>query len=394
MKFSSLADRIGGEGVDAWDVHYDGLARVESGEDVIILSVGQEIDQLTPDHIVDSCIDSLRKGRHHYTPVNGLPALRQCIASRHQNLTGQKVDQDRVVVFAGAQNALFSVAQVLLEQGDEVILSEPYYTTYPATFSATGATIVSVPTKAENGFQIDPEDIIAAITPKTRAIVLNSPNNPVGAVYTLEQFRPVVEACVDKGIWLISDEVYQEIIPAEDRASPASIEGADQVVITVSSLSKSHRMTGWRLGWAVGPQSLMDPLYNLCMCMAYGLPQFTMDAAITALEGSNETADEVAESMIRRRDIMLQYLSNVPGLSIYTAVGGMFVVLDVRGLPVSSQGFARQLLDKFDVAVLPCDGFGNSGAGLVRVSLCVADELLVVACQRIVEYVESLGSSD
>ncbi|MEM7195246.1 MAG: pyridoxal phosphate-dependent aminotransferase [Pseudomonadota bacterium] len=394
MKFSSLADRIGGEGVDAWEVHYDALARVDAGDEVIVLSVGQELEKLTPDPIVDSAVASLRAGRHHYTPVNGNENLRQAIVERHLRNTGQSVSADQCVVFAGAQNALFSVAQVLLESGDEVILSEPYYTTYPATFSATGAHLVSVPTRAEHGFQIDPDAILAAVTPRTRAIVINSPNNPVGAVYERQRLDTLVRECARRDIWLISDEVYQELLPENERCSAASAPGADKVVVTVSSVSKSHRMTGWRIGWVVGPEILVTPLYNLCMCMAYGLPQFTMDAAVTALRDDFETALDVGESMNRRRDIMLTHLESAPGLSVHAAVGGMFVVLDVRDLGVSSQQFARQLLDRYDVAVLPCDGFGSTGSGLIRVSLCTTDEQIVVASVRIVEYVKSLRASD
>jgi arginine:pyruvate transaminase len=390
LKFSSLTKRISGESVDAWEVHYDGLARKESGEDIIVLSVGQETDERTDDVIVSSAIDSLKRGRHHYTQVQGNRVLRQAIAKRHNELTGQGVSESNCAVFSGAQNALFAAAMCVLEHGDEVILIEPYYTTYLATFTASGATLVSVAVTAENNFQIDPEEVLAAITDKTRAIVLNSPNNPVGAVYSLDQFRPLVDACVEKGIWLINDEVYQEILKPQDRASPASLPGADQVCITVSSLSKSHRMTGWRLGWIVGPELLMENLYNLSMCMAYGLPGFIMDAAITAFSTGTTTAEKVRENMDTRRRIVVDRLQEVPGLGIFSSGGGMYVVVDVRESGLSSRQFARKLLDLHDIAVLPCDGFGESGKGLIRVSLCVADEQLVIACERIIEFVQSL----
>ncbi len=394
MKFSSLVQRISGESVDSWDVHYDGLARLEAGEDIIVLSVGQETDEYTDDVIVDSAINSLRKGRHHYTQVQGSMDLRLAIAKRHNELTNQGVDVNNCAVFAGAQNALFSAAQCVLEHGDEVILIEPYYTTYPATFTASGATLVSVSVKAENNFELDPDDIIAAITPKTKAIVLNSPNNPMGAIYTIEQFKPLVAACVKNNIWLINDEVYQEILSPKDRASPASLPGADQVCITVSSLSKSHRMTGWRLGWIVGPINLMGNLYNLAMCMAYGLPEFILDAAVTALQSGTATADKVRNNMDSRRKLFNQALADVDGLGVFSAAGGMYVVLDVSALPVTSRQFARELLDHYDVGVLPCDGFGKSVTDLVRVSLCVPNDKLAVACERIITYVSSLTNKD
>ncbi len=151
-------------------------------------------------------------------------------------------------------------------------------------------------------------------------------------------------------------------------------------------------MTGWRIGWIVGPLGLMKHLRNLSMCMAYGLPEFIMDAAITALECGTDTAMAVRENMDRRREILTTRLSLIPGLDIYSSVGGMYVVLDVRGLGVSSHQFSRDMLDQYDVSVLACDGFGETGRGLVRISLCAADHDMVNACERIIKYAQSLSS--
>ena len=390
MRFSSVTERIAGDSVDVWDVHYRGMARLEAGEDIILLSVGQETDEPTPSAIVDVAVDSLRRGRHHYSAVAGVDPLRNAIVRRHQRLTGQVVGVDNCIVLAGAQNALFSVCQCVLDHGDEVMLSEPYYTTYPATVTASGATLVSVPVRPEDGFRIDPDRIAAAITPRTRAIVLNSPNNPTGAVYTREQFEAVVDLCLANDIWLISDEVYQEILPETERFSPASLARAAPICVTISSLSKSHRMTGWRMGWAVGPEALISHLYNLSMCMSYGLAPFVQDAAVAALEHDHDTANEVRDAMLDRRQVLIDALSDVPGIRLYSSEGGMFVVLDIRDLPVSGPDFADGLLEHHRVAVLPCDGFGPSGAGLLRISLCASRDKLVVAAERIVEYVETV----
>ena len=393
MKFSSLTERIAGDSVDAWEVHYEGVARKEAGEDIIVLSVGEEIEEFTPAGIVDAAVDSLRNGRHHYTSVNGNSDLRRAVVKRHFERTGRVVGGANCAIFAGAQNALFAVAQCLLEKGDEVILSEPYYTTYPATFAASGATLVSVPVKFENGFQIDPDDIIAAITPRTRAVVLNSPNNPVGAVYTRAQYEAVINACLENQIWLINDDVYQELLRDSEFANPMSLPGAERVCISVSSLSKSHRMTGWRLGWVIGPDALMGHLYNLAMCMSYGLPAFIQDAAIAAIESGSATAEDVRRKLDRRRGLVLERLDGVNGLSLFSAEGGMFVVFDISELPVSARQFASGLLERHNVAVLPCDGFGASGANLLRVSLCVDDRRLVDACERIAACVNSLRAA-
>jgi len=388
MKYASLTERIAGKSVDAWEVHYRAAARLQAGEDIILLSVGQETQESTPAPIVDAAIDSLRRGRHHYTEVAGTEPLRQAIADRHQRLTGQVVAGRNCAVFSGAQNALFAVAQCLLEPGDEVILVEPYYTTYPATVTASGASLVSVKVKAENRFQLEVSEIAKKISDRTRAIVLNSPNNPTGAVYTRAQLEGVVKLCLEHSIWLVNDAVYTEIIPPSERRSVASIPEASPVCVTVSSLSKSHRMTGWRLGWVVAPEELIGHLANLSMCMAYGLPTFIQDAATYALENDNVTADLVRDNMAERRRALVGGLEGVEGLQLFSAEGGMFVVIDIRDLGVDGQTFAMGLLERHNVALLPCDGFGESGRGLLRISLVVPKEQLVVAAGRIVEYVE------
>jgi len=388
VKFSSLTGRIAGKSTDSWEIHYEALARSRAGEDIIMLSVGQESDQPTDGRIVEQAVQSLRSGRHHYTPVQGELALRKAIAARHFELTGQSASEDHCAVFSGAQNALFAVSQCVLEHGDEVILVEPYYSTYPATFSCSGATLASI--RPGSNLQMDPEAITGAITDNTRAIVVNSPNNPIGSVYTREQFEPIVKACIDRKIWLISDEVYLEMLAPEDRASPAGLPGADEICVTVSSLSKSHRMTGWRVGWAVGPRELMEHLYNLSLCMIYGLPPFIMDAATLALQMDSNIAEIVRESMNRRRKIAVDSLSGLPNVHVLEASGGMFAVLDVRNSGIGSMEFTRRLLDQYRVSLLPCDGSGDSGEGLVRISLAVEDGLFEEACRRIRAFVLSL----
>ena len=189
MRYSSLTDRISGKSVDSWAVHYKAAERLNAGDDIYLLSVGQESYEYTDSRIVDAAINSLNAGRHHYTPVEGELALRRQIARFHTIRTGQKVDEDNCVVFVGAQNGIYAATQCLLESGDEVIIPEPYYTTYPATFTSSGAALRSVPCHADDQFQVNVDGIHAAINDKTKAIVLNSPNNPTGAVYEQRQNR-------------------------------------------------------------------------------------------------------------------------------------------------------------------------------------------------------------
>ena len=389
MKYASLTRRIAGASTDAWEIHNRARQRISNGEAIILLSIGEESDRQASDSIVDSAVDSLRRGRHHYTEAQGLLRLRESISRYHQQMTGQAVSASQCTVHSGAQNALYSVAQCLLETGDEVILSEPYYTTYPATFCSSGATAVSLPVTAENGFLPDPQTVIDAITPQTRVIVLNSPSNPLGSIYTKAQYLPIVQACIEQDIWLVSDEVYSGLLTEEQRFSPACLPGADKVCITISSLSKSHRMTGWRMGWSVAPVELAQHLTNLSMCMHYGLPPFIMDAAVTALSDV-ETAEEIRQSMRARRQVIHQHLQVGNRVSIHDSGAGMFVLLDVSASGLTAKAFAAGLLDQHAVSTLPCDGFGPAGKYLLRVGLCVDEAPLTDACNRISAYIASL----
>lgn len=391
VQYSSIIERIAGRSVSAWNVHYEALARVAAGEDVIVLSVGQESDQTTPQPVVEAGVQSMRAGRHYYTDVQGERPLREAIAAYHSERTGQQIAADRVSVFSGAQNALFAVAQCLLQRGDEAVLLEPYYTTYPATFSAAGAELVEVATRPEHGFQFDMASIVAATTERTRAIVVNTPNNPTGAVYSRASLTELVAFCAARDIWLISDEVYATLVPPGEAVSPCALPGGEKVCVTISSVSKSHRMTGWRIGWAVGPPGIVPHLYNLALCMSYGLPMFTQDAAEVALREANDLAGEIRTLLGERNRQVREQLGTIPGLGVVAGSEGMYVVLDIASFAVDGERFAQGFLDQHDVSVLPCHGFGASCDTLLRISLCEPRERLREACERLRRYVQARG---
>ncbi|MFK7861331.1 MAG: pyridoxal phosphate-dependent aminotransferase [Granulosicoccus sp.] len=395
MKFSSLTTRIQekseateGVHIDPWAVHTMATERVSAGDKVTLLSIGQEVHEVTPRLIVDTAVESLRSGRHHYVDVSGELRLRSAIASYHQRLTSQSVTESMVTVFAGAQNALFSVAQVLLEQGDEVILVAPYYTTYQATFGAPGPTVVTVQVEAANGYQLDEQKILDAITDGTRAVVLNAPNNPLGSRYSQAQLKTIVEACVKRRIWVILDAVYLDIVAPDSIDLPHELPGAEDILITIGSLSKSHRMTGWRMGWAIGPEALAEHLRNLSVCMHYGLAPFIQDAAIAAIEQSTRTPETVRNIMNERRQLAIGQLHNPEPARLIDPGQGMFILLDIEALNTTAFDFAVALLERMDVSVLPCDGFGPGGRYLVRIGLCVDGEELESACKRIMQFIQ------
>ena len=390
MKYSSLTDRIqekstatDGQSIDPWAVHTLATQRVSSGEKITVLSIGQEVHEVTPRPVVDKAISSLASGRHHYADVRGEQQLRSAIASYHTRLTGQAAEASMVTVFAGAQNALFSLAQVLLEATDEVILVAPYYTTYQATFGAPGPTVVTVQVNSCDHYRLDVQKLLSAITDRTRVIVLNAPNNPLGSRYSAKQLASIVDTCVKRKIWLIMDAVYLDIVAPESIDLPHQLPGAEDILITVGSLSKSHRMTGWRIGWAVGPSELAAHLYNLSVCMHYGLPPFIQDAATYAIEQSANTPETVRGVMDARRRLAVAQLTDPDPARLVDPGQGMFILLDVESLNTTAYEFAVALLAAENVSVLPCDGFGPGGRYLVRIGLCVDGDELSKACASI-----------
>ncbi|WP_449432693.1 pyridoxal phosphate-dependent aminotransferase [Pseudomonas putida] len=382
MRFTSLTKRIAGDGAAAWDIHYRALAKRAAGEDVLLLSVGDP-DFDTPAAIVQAAVDSLNAGHTHYSDVRGKLALREAIARRHQLRSGQAVEADQVVVLAGGQCALFSVAQCVLEAGDEVLVAEPMYVTYEAVFGACGATVIPVPVRPENGFRVMAEDVAARITPRTRALALNSPHNPSGASLPKATWEALAQLCIAHDLWLISDEVYSELLFEGEHISPASLPGMAERTATLNSLSKSHAMTGWRLGWVVAPPALAAHLENLALCMLYGSPEFIQDAAVVALQTPMPELQAMREAYRQRRDLVCDCLADSVGARPLKPDGGMFVMVDIRATGLTAQAFSEHLLDHYGVSVLAGEAFGPSAAGHIRLGLVVSEEHLRDACQRI-----------
>jgi arginine:pyruvate transaminase len=389
MRFSPLVDRINGEGAAAWDIHYRAVRDQRAGRDVIILSVGDP-DFDTPAAITEATIVALRAGDTHYSDLLGLEELRAAIARRFAAKSGQATTLDNVAVMAGAQCGLFASALCLLAPGDEVIVPEPMYVTYEATLQAPGATIVPVPQRAENDFHLDAEDVARAITPRTRAIYFATPCNPTGAMMTRATLERVAQLAVQHDLWVVSDEVYATLTFGSEHVSIAGLPGMADRAVTIGSLSKSHAMTGWRMGWIVGPKVLIDHVHNLSMAMLYGLPTFLQRGAVVALEQDLSEVETMRATYQRRRDACVARLNQVPGLKCLSPDAGMFMMLDVRGTGLGSGAFSARLYEATGVAVLDATAFGKSAAGHVRVSFVADDNSLEEACRRISGFVRTL----
>jgi arginine:pyruvate transaminase len=382
MNYSKLTDRIAGEGSAAWDLHFQAMQRKAAGEPVIVLSVGDP-DFDTPSAVVDAAVQSLRAGDTHYTAILGIPRLRTAIAKKFSHRSGLAVDAKQVAVLAGGQCALFSVAQCLLNPDDEVIVIDPAYVTYEGVFGACGARMVKVPARAENRFVVQPEDIAAAITPKTRAVLINSPHNPTGAVIPRAIWLRIAELCCQHDLWLISDEVYGELIFNGEHISPATLPGMAGRTATINSLSKSHAMTGWRLGWVLGPPLLIEHLGNLGLSMLYGCPEFIQQAACVALETELPETTQMRTQYRLRSEAVCQALADAPGIAVLAPQAGMFVMMDIRQTGLSAQQFAALLMQRHAVCVLSGDAFGLQTAGYVRLGMVEPVPVLQEACLRI-----------
>ncbi|WP_077048165.1 pyridoxal phosphate-dependent aminotransferase [Pseudomonas sp. KK4] len=382
MRYSALTQRIAGDGAAAWQIHDRALQLREQGIDVLLLSIGDP-DFDTPPPIVQAAVASLLAGDTHYPPVRGTLGLRESIARRHHQRSGQGVSAEHVVVFPGAQCAVYSVAQCVLDPGDEVIVAEPMYVTYEGVFGAIGARVIPVAVRPENGFRVDPLDIAALITPKTRAIVLNSPNNPSGASLPLMIWQEIASLCIRYDLWLISDEVYSDLLYEGRHISPASLPGMAERTATINSLSKSHAMSGWRVGWVIGPKRLADHLEHLSLCMLFGIPEFIQNASQLALDEYLPQVAAMRDEYRQRRDLVCAALNHCPGLRAIRPDGGMFVMVDVRQTGLTAQHFAERLLEGYGVSVLAGEAFGPSAAGHIRIGLVVDQPQLADACRRI-----------
>lgn len=389
MKFSSLTDRVKGSAADVWDSHYNAMQARQQGEDVIILSVGDP-DFSTPAPIVEAAITALRAGDTHYTGVIGNSDLRQCIAQQHQAACGQVVSENNVAVTSGAQNALFATSLCISEKDDEILVLQPMYVTYEATIQASGATLVPVVLDAEKGFQLDASRLRAAITPKTQAIYYASPSNPTGIILKPDELQAIADIAIEHDLWVVADEVYANIVFESEFHHIAGLPGMADRTISIGSMSKSYAMTGWRTGWLIAPEALIENISKLSLCMLYGLPGFIQQASLYALKNSAEAVVEMREIYRRRRNLLLNELNAIPELKPLKPDAGMFLMVDVRGTGLATSAFVEQLYQNTGVSVLDATAFGASATGFVRISYTIGEDRLEEACRRINRFVESL----
>ena len=388
MRYSSLISRLHSDGMDGWATLFEAWRAEERGEDVIILSIGDP-DFATPEPIVERAVEALRGGDTHYAVIEGRQQLRAAVAADMAARSGLELDENNVVITAGTQNALLAASMCLLGGGDEVIGLDPMYLTYEGTLRAGGADLVRVAQTAASGFRPDPEAIEAAVTERTRVIALTSPNNPTGVVLTREELEGIGAIARKHDLWVMADEVYSDLLFGGEHLSIASLPGMAERTVTVSSLSKSHAMTGWRIGWAVAPAELIRHLNALQVNINYGVPGFVQEAALEAITEQRMAWRPMRDAYQRRRDLAASILAAAPGLTVLVPEAGMYLLVDVRKVARSSRAFSHDLFASKRVSVVDAGAFGEPSDGWIRISFTIGDEELAEGCKRIVDFVRS-----
>ncbi|MEA3019546.1 MAG: aspartate aminotransferase [Actinomycetota bacterium] len=363
-----------------------------AGEDVIGFGAG-EPDFPTPDHIVEAAVQACRDPQNHkYTPAGGLPALRQAIADKTRRDSGYDVKASQVLVTNGGKHALYDAFATLLDPGDEAILPAPYWTTYPESIRLAGGVPVIVPTDLSSGFKATVEQLDAALTPKTKLLVFVSPSNPSGAVYSPDDVRAIGEWAVSKGIWVVTDEIYEHLVYDDNTftSMPTVVpELADRCVV-VNGVAKTYAMTGWRVGWAIGPEDVIGAAANLQSHATSNVSNVAQRAALAAVSGGLEDVARFREAFNRRRLTMHEMLSSIDGVEVLLPEGAFyaypsfeaFVGTKVAGRQiVNTLDLAAVILEEGKVAVVPGEAFGTPG--YARLSFALGDDDLAEGIGRI-----------
>ncbi|PTA68916.1 pyridoxal phosphate-dependent aminotransferase [Deinococcus arcticus] len=343
------------------------------GLDVISMSVG-EPDFDTPPHIKAAAIRAIENGRTKYTPVSGIPELRGAISAKFARDNGLSYAPDAVTVTSGGKQALFNAFFALLNPGDEVLIPAPYWVSYPEMVALAGGVPVAVPTTPEGGFQLDPDELAARITPRTRMIVLNSPGNPTGAVFAPQRLRAIAELAQRHNLVIVSDEMYEHLVYGAQHVSIGTY--APEHTLTVNGASKAYAMTGWRLGYAGGPKAVIAAMNALQSQSTSNASSVSQYAALAALEEHEATArfiEEARSAYQERRDRLVAGL-NALGLPTPTPQGAFYVLADTTAIHPDELEAARRILDVAQVAVVPGTDFAAPG----QVRLSYATDLATI----------------
>ncbi len=360
-------------------------------KDTISLGVG-EPDFDTPWHIRDEGIYSLEKGRTFYTSNSGLIELRQEIINYYSRRFGVTYDPKKeTIITVGGSEAIDIALRAMVDPGDEVIIPQPCYVSYEPCAILAGAKPVIIELKNENDFRLTAAELEAAITDKTKILVLAFPNNPTGAIMEKEDLESIAKICIEKDIFVLSDEIYAELTYKNDHVTIASIPGMKERTIVINGFSKAYAMTGWRLGYALGPAGIIEQMTKIHQFAIMCAPTTSQYAAIEALRNGDEDVRKMKESYDHRRKFLMNAFREM-NLPCFEPFGAFYVFPDIREFGMTSEEFAFALLDAQNLAVVPGTAFGNSGEGFLRISYAYSLEKLKIAMERIALFVDDLRS--
>ena len=367
-----------------------------AGEPVIGFGAG-EPDFPTPAHVVEAAVEAARDVKNHrYTPAAGLPELKEAIAAKTLRDSKVEVAASQVLVTNGGKHAVYNTFEALLNPGDEVLLPAPYWTTYPEPIALAGGVSVVLPTDVESGFRVTVEQLEAARTDKTKALVFVSPSNPTGAVYPPEEVRAIGEWALKHGIWVITDEIYEHLTFGDNVFTSilAEVPGLADTCVILNGVAKTYAMTGWRVGWMIGPADLIKAATNLQSHSTSNVANVSQRAAIAALEGGLECVEEMREAFARRAILIHGLLNGIPGVTCMVPQGAFYAFPSMEGLfgrnfggatPSTTSELCEVILDQAKVALVPGEAF--DAPGYVRISFAVSDADIIEGIGRIAELV-------
>lgn len=369
----------------------DSKAKAMRAEGIDVCGFGAgEPDFDTPEHIKEAAIKALQEGFTKYTPSSGLPELRAAISEKFAADNDLAYKPHQVIVSNGAKQSCYNAILACCEPGDEVIIPAPYWLSYPEMVRLTGAEPVIVPTSAKNSYKMTAEEFENAMTPRTKMVIVNSPGNPTGSVYTRKELEKIVDVALTEDIFILSDEIYEKLIYDDvEHISPASLsKEAYDLTITINGFSKAYAMTGWRLGYLGAPTEIAKVIDSLQSHSTSGPNSFAQKGGLAALQGSQECVTDMREEFNIRREYMYERIAAIPGLSAVKPLGAFYMLANISQFGFSSTNFADRLLSKAEVAVVPGIAFGDDQT--IRLSYATGLETIKTGLDRIEQFCRTI----
>jgi aspartate/methionine/tyrosine aminotransferase len=386
IRFAERMSRLGTEG--AFEVLAKARRLEAEGKRIVHLEIG-EPDFATPDNIVEAGISAMQNGYTHYTPASGIFEAREAVAAFVSRTLKTEVDPLEVVLVPGSKNVLMFTLLSCIEPGDEVILPDPGYPAYASQVNFVGAVPKTVTLREESGFRMDLDELAALITPKTRMLIVNTPQNPTGGILTEEDVKFVCDLVHKHDLILVSDEIYSQLVYGFHHVSPLSHPGMRDRTVLMDGLSKSYAMTGWRLGYAVAPRELAAKLDKLMINTSSCAAAFTQIAAIEALSApeSEHAVSRMVKVFEHRRNLVVDGMNAIPGIRCARPQGSFYVFPNIEGTGFDEHELADRLLSEAGVAVLPGTAFGDAGKGFIRLAYTQSEDELKLGLDRIGEFI-------